>query len=68
MNPKPATLKEYTEVGPEFFAKFSYVKTQLPTDSSVEDVLSIMETLGALVLLKRDEEESGDKPTIGFNK
>ena len=63
---KPVTLEEYTEVGPEFFAKFNYVKTQLPADTSVEDTLSIMETLAGLVLLKREEEE--EKVSIGFNK
>jgi len=67
MNNKPATLEEYTKVGPQFFAKFNYVKTQLPADSDVEEVLTVMETLGALVLLRREEEED-DKPTIGFNK
>lgn len=63
---KPITLEEYTEVGPEFFAKFNYVKTQLPADTSVEDTLSIMETLAGLVLLKREEDE--EKLSIGFNK
>ena len=67
-NPKPVTLEEYTEVGPEFFAKFNYVKTQLPSETSVEDILTIMETLAGLVFLKRDEDESEDKPAIGFNK
>ena len=65
-NPKPITLKEYNEVGPEFFAKFNYVKTQLPADSGVDDVLTIMETLAGLVLIKREEDE--EKPAIGFNK
>ena len=63
---KPVTLEEYAEVGPEFFAKFNYVKTQLPADTSVEDTLSIMETLAGLVLLKREEDD--EKKAIGFNK
>ena len=63
---KPVTLEEYCEVGPEFFAKFNYVKTQLPAETSVEDTLSIMETLAGLVLIKREEEE--EKTSIGFNK
>ncbi len=66
--PKPVTLAEYADVGPEFFAKFNYVKTQLPTESDVEEVLTIMETLAALVLLKREEDEEDDRPSIGFNK
>lgn len=66
-NPKPITLEEYTEVGPEFFAKFNYVKTQLPSDTDVDEVLTIMETLAGLVLIKRDEEEE-ERPVIGFNK
>ena len=67
MSDKPITLEEYTEVGPEFFAKFNYVKTQLPADTTVEDTLKIMETLAGLVMMKRDEEED-DRPSIGFNK
>ncbi|MAA92060.1 MAG: hypothetical protein CMQ57_00805 [Gammaproteobacteria bacterium] len=67
-NPKPVTLEEYAEVGPEFFAKFNYVKTQLPSESDVEEVLTIMETLAGLVMIKRDEDEEDDKPSIGFNK
>lgn len=66
-NPKPITLAEYQEVGPEFFEKYHYVKNQLPATSEVEDVLTIMETLAGLVMLKREEEEE-DKPAIGFNK
>ena len=67
MSDKPITLEEYAEVGPEFFAKFNYVKTQLPADTNVEDCLKIMETLAGLVMIKRDEEEE-DKPASGFNK
>ena len=65
---KPVTLEEYAEVGPEFFAKFNYVKTQLPAESDVEEVLTIMETLAGLVMIKRDEDEESDRPSIGFNK
>lgn len=67
--PKTITLEEYSEVGPEFFAKFNYVKTQLPADSSVEEVLTIMESLAGLVLIKREEDESEeDGGRIGFLK
>lgn len=66
MSNDPITLQEYSEVGPEFFAKFNYVKTNLPSDSSVEDCLKIMESLAGLVMIKREEEE--ESPTIGFNK
>lgn len=67
-NPKPITLAEYQEVGPEFFEKYHYVKNQLPPTSEVEDVLTIMETLAGLVMLKREEEESEDEIKIGFLK
>lgn len=67
-NPKPITLEEYADVGPEFFAKFNYVKTQLPAESDVEEVLTIMETLAGLVLIKRDEYDTEERPAIGFNK
>ena len=67
--PKPVTLEEYSEVGPEFFAKFNYVKTQLPAESTVEEILTIMEALAGLVLIKRDEEEGdSDEGKIGFLK
>ncbi len=65
--PKPITIDEYNEVGPEFFEKFHYVKNQLPTGTEVEDVLKIMETLAGLVMIKREEKD--DSPmAIGFNK
>ena len=67
MNNKPPSLEEYTQVGPEFFAKFNYVKTQLPAETSVEEALTIMGVLSELVSAKREEEED-DKPAIGFNK
>lgn len=66
MSYDPITLQEYAEVGPEYFAKFNYVKTNLPADSSVEDCLKIMESIAAQVMIKREEEES--EVTIGFNK
>lgn len=65
-SPKPITIEEYAEVGPDFFVKFNYVKTQLPADSDVEEILTIMETLAGLVMIKREEEEN--PKTIGFNK
>ena len=61
---KPITLEEYKEVGPEFFDKFFYVKNQLPTGTEVEEVLTIMETLAGLVLLKREDKE--ETRAIGF--
>lgn len=68
MTNKPITLEEYSEVGPEFFAKFNYVKTQLPCDTGVEDVLKIMETLAGLVMIKREESEEEGEGKIGFLK
>jgi len=69
MSNKPITLEEYAEVGPEFFAKFNYVKTQLPADTSVDDCLKIMESLAGLVLLKREEDEEAEgEGRIGFLK
>lgn len=62
--PKPITLEEYADVGPEFFAKFNYVKTQLPADTEVNDILTIMETIAGLVMIKRDDEE--EERAIGF--
>ena len=65
--PKPITIAEYSEVGPEFFEKFHYVKNQLPTGTEVEDVLKIMETLAGLVMIKREEKDESPM-AIGFNK
>ena len=66
--PKPITIEEYKEVGPEFFEKFFYVKNQLPHGIEVEEVLTIMETLAGLVLIKREEEEEETDSKIGFLK
>ena len=67
--PKPITIEDYNNVGPEFFEKFNYVKTQLPADTSVEDTLTVMETLAGLVLAKREEEEEENGTgTMGFLK
>jgi len=68
--PDPITLEEYKDVGPEFFEKYHYVKNQLPVTTEVDDVLTIMETLAGLVLLKREkeEEESGSNNNMGFLK
>jgi len=66
--PKPITIEEYKEVGPEFFEKFFYVKNQLPHGTEVEEVLTIMETLAGLVLIKREEEEEETDSKIGFLK
>ena len=41
---------------------------ELPTGTEVDDVLTIMETLAGLVMIKRDEEESEDENKIGFLK
>jgi len=66
--PKPITIEEYKEVGPEFFEKFFYVKNQLPHGTEVEEVLTIMETLAGLVLIKREEDDGDDDSKIGFLK
>ena len=60
---KPVTLDEYKAVGPEFFDKYFYVADQLGQNAKAEDVLKIMEALGARAILKRTEDTD---TKIGF--
>ena len=62
---KPITVKDYEDVAPEFFEKYFYVAKELGEGAKPEQVLKIMESLGALVMRKRAEDK---KVTLGFNK
>ena len=64
--PKKITLADYEEHGPEFFEKFNYVKKQLGKDSKAEDVLSVMKSLGAIVMKNRADAKASS--SFGFNK
>tara|TARA_Y100000361_G_C10985800_1_gene251497 strand:- start:194 stop:436 length:243 start_codon:yes stop_codon:yes gene_type:complete len=66
MKDKPITVEDYEKHGKEFFDKYFYVARELGEGAKAEDILKIMESLGALVIKKRYEEK-GVGP-FGFNK
>ncbi len=62
MNDDRITIKDYTEVGEEFFDKYYYVARELGEDPKPADILRVMDSLNALVLKSRET-----KPTpVGF--
>lgn len=63
--PKEITVEDYDLVAPDFFDKYNYVASRLPKDTKAEDVIKIMQQLGALVMKKRKEATTG---LIGFVK
>ena len=66
MKNEPITVEDYEKYGSEFFEKYFYVAKELGEGAKAEDILKIMESLGALVIKKRYEEK-GVGP-FGFNK
>ena len=66
MKDKSITVEDYEKYSGEFFDKYFYVAKQLGEGAKAEDILKIMESLGALVMKKRYEEK-GVGP-FGFNK
>ena len=65
MKNEPLTVEDYKEYGEEFFNKYWYVAKELGENAKAEDILKIMESLGALVMKKRSETKVGP---FGFNK
>ena len=63
---KLLTLEDYQKAGETFWPKYWYVAKELGEGAKAEDILKIMESLGALVIKKRYEEK-GVGP-FGFNK
>ena len=57
MKNEPITVKDYEKYGSEFFEKYFYVAKELGEGAKAEDILKIMESLGALVIKKRYEEK-----------
>ena len=62
---KEITVEDYDLVAPDFFDKFNYVASRLPEGAKAEDIIKIMQQLGALVLKKRKEQK---QTLIGFVK
>ena len=56
---KPITVNDYREVSDEFFDKYHFVAKELGEGCKAEEVLKVMESLGALVTKKRSENKNG---------
>jgi len=62
---KVLTLEDYQKAGEEFWPKYWYVAKELGEDAKPEEIIKVLETLGA-VALKLKLEDSRDP--FGFNK
>ena len=63
---KLLTLEDYEKAGEEFWPKYWYVSKELGEGAKVEDILKVMESLGAVALkIKVEDKLSGP---FGFNK
>ena len=67
MKDQPITVEDYKKEGvaDEFFDKYFYIAKELGEGAKAEDILKIMETLGALVMKQRIKDKVGP---FGFNK
>ena len=65
MKDKSITVEDYEKYSGEIFDKYFYVAKQLGEGAKAEDILKIMESLGAVVMKKRMEEEGKIGP-FGF--
>ena len=62
---KKITVEDYQEHGPEFFEKYNFVKKELGKEAKAEDVLSVMKSLGAIVMKNKADKKSSPMG-IGF--
>ena len=63
---KLLTLEDYEKAGEQFWPKYWYVSKELGEGAKVEDILKVMESLGAVALkIKVEDKLSGP---FGFNK
>ena len=67
MNTKPLTLEEVFEAADIFFPIYEYIKSRLPVDTKVEDVLKVAENVCTLAQKLRLQKEVENQP-FGFNK
>ena len=65
MKDKSITVEDYEKYSGEFFDKYFYVAKQLGEGAKAGDILKIMESLGAVVMKKRMEDEGKIGP-FGF--
>jgi len=61
---KLLTLEDYQKAGEEFWPKYWYVAKELGEGSNPEDILKVMEAVGAVALKMKLE----DNLPFGFNK
>jgi len=62
----PITVEDYKLVSNEFFQKYDYAAERMgPGNHRAEDVLKVMEALGAAVMKERVKNKLGP---FGFNK
>jgi len=67
MNTKPLTVEEVAEAADVFFPIYEYVKSRLPVETKVEDILKVSENVCALAQKLRVQKEAEAQP-FGFNK
>ena len=67
MNTKPLTVEEVAEAADVFFPIYEYVKSRLPVETKVEDILKVSENVCALAQKLRVQKEAEALP-FGFNK
>jgi hypothetical protein len=67
MNTKPLTLEEVFEAADIFFPIYEYIKSRLPAETKVEDILKVAENVCTLAQKLRVEKEAENQP-FGFNK
>ena len=67
MNTKPLTLEEVTEAADIFFPIYEYVKSRLPAETKVEDILKVSENVCTLAQKLRVLKDAETQP-FGFNK
>ena len=65
---KLLTLEDYQKAGEHFWDKYWYVSKELGEESKTEDVLKVMEALGAVAIKFKTEEEEEKVGPFGFNK
>ena len=62
---KLLTLEDYLKAGETFWPKYWYVAKELGEDSKPEDIIKVMEAVGAVALKLKLDDKDGP---FGFNK
>ena len=66
---KLLTLEDYQKAGEHFWSKYRYVADELGENAKTEDILKVMESLGAVAMkIKTEEDKEGPLGGFGFNK